>query len=172
MAVCNYELGKLDAAEELFNAVLKKSPDKKRKWQVFYFLSQLDSRRLNFEEAIGKLKKIYEQVDDKELSQQALLLAEEMIDKKFSEMILSALIQKYRSGFPVDLLFLKKLSLFREQGDVDRYESVLMDFLSAFPKHSKSEDLKNVLKESKTCIRTNCDRISKFLSLAPCLINV
>ena len=149
MAVCNYELGKLDAAEELFNAVLKKSPDKKRKWQVFYFLSQLDSRRLNFEEAIGKLKKIYEQVDDKELSQQALLLAGEMIDKKFSEMILSSLIQKYRNGFPVDLLFLKKLSLFREQGDVDRYESVLMDFLSAFPKHSKSEELKNDLEKNK-----------------------
>jgi branched-chain amino acid transport system substrate-binding protein len=147
MAVCNYELGKLDAAEELFNAVLKKSPDKKRKWQVFYFLSQLDSRRLNFEEAIEKLKKIYEQVDDKELSQQALLIAEEMIDKKFNEMILSSLIQKYRSGFPVDLLFLKKLSLLREQGDVDRYESVLMDFLSAFPSHSKSEKLKNDLEE-------------------------
>jgi branched-chain amino acid transport system substrate-binding protein len=149
MAVCNYELGNLDTAEDLFKSVLKKSPDKKRKWQVFYFLSQLDSRRLNFEEAVGKLKKIYEQVDDKELSKQALLLAEEMIDKKFSEMILSSLIQKYRSGFPVDLLFLKQLSLFREQGDVDSYESVLMDFLTAFPKHSKSEDLKNDLEEIK-----------------------
>jgi branched-chain amino acid transport system substrate-binding protein len=149
MAVCNYELGKLDVAEELFNAVLEKSPDKKRKWQVFYFLSQLDSRRLNFEEAIGKLKKIYEQIDDKELSQQALLLAEEMIDKKFSEMILSSLIQKYRNGFPVDLLLLKKLSLFREQGDVDSYESILMNFLSTFPKHSKSEELKNNLEEIK-----------------------
>jgi branched-chain amino acid transport system substrate-binding protein len=149
MGVCNYELGNLDAAEELFNDVLKKSPDKKRKWQVFYFLSQLDSRRLNFEEAVGKLKKIYEQVDDKELSQQALLHAEEMIDKKFSEIILSSLIQKYRSGFPVDLLFLKKISLFREQGDVDRYESVLVDFLSAFPNHSKSEELKNDLEDIK-----------------------
>jgi branched-chain amino acid transport system substrate-binding protein len=149
MAVCNYELGKLDAAEELFNAVLKKSPDKKRKWQIFYFLSQLDSQRLNFEEAIVKLKKIYEQVDDKELSQQALLLAEEIIDKKFSEIFLSSLIQKYRNGFPVDLLFLKKLSHFREQGDIDSYESVLMDFLSVFPEHSKSEELKNNFEEIK-----------------------
>jgi branched-chain amino acid transport system substrate-binding protein len=149
MAVCNYELGNLDAAEELFNVLLKISPDKKRKWQVLYFLSQLDSRRLNFEEAVGKLKQIYEQVDDNELSQQALLLAEEMIDNNFSEMILSSLIHKYRSGFPLDLLLLKKISLYREQGDVDSYESVLMDFLSAFPKHSKSEDLKNVLKEIK-----------------------
>ena len=62
MAVCNYELGNLDVAEELFNAVLQKSPDKKKKWQAFYFLSQIDSRRLNFEEAIGKLKKIYNSV--------------------------------------------------------------------------------------------------------------
>jgi len=147
MAVCNYELGNLDAAEELFNAVLRQSPDKKKKWKTLYFLSQLDGRRLSFEEAIGKLKKIYEQVDDKELSQQALLLAEEMIDGKFSELILSSLIQKYRSGFPVDLLFLKKLSLFREQGDLAGYKSVLVEFLSIFPEHAKSEELKNDLEK-------------------------
>ena len=147
MGVCNYELGNLDTAEELFNAVLRQSPDKKKKWQAMYFLSQLDSRRLSFEEAIGKLKKIYAQVDDKELSQQALKLAEEMIDEKFSEMILSSLIQKYRSGFPVDLLLLKKLSLLREQGDVGGYEPVLVEFLSIFPEHAKSEELKNDLEE-------------------------
>jgi branched-chain amino acid transport system substrate-binding protein len=147
MAVCNYELGSLDTAEELFNAVLRQSPDKKKKWQALYFLSQLDGRRLNFEESIGKLKKIYGQVDDKELSQEALRLAEKMIDEKFSEMILSSLIQKYRSGFPVDLLFLKKLSLFREQGDVGRYESVLVEFLSIFPEHAKSDELRNDLEE-------------------------
>jgi branched-chain amino acid transport system substrate-binding protein len=147
MAVCNYELGNLDTSEELFNAVLRQSPDKKKKWQALYFLSQLDSQRLSFEEAIGKLKKIYGQVDDKELSQQALRLAEEMIDEKFSEVILSSLIQKYRSGFPVDLLFLKKLSLFREQGDVARYESVLVEFLSVFPEHAKSEELRKDLEE-------------------------
>jgi branched-chain amino acid transport system substrate-binding protein len=149
MAVCNYELGNLDAAEELFNAVLQKSPDKKKKWQALYFLSQIDSRRLNFEEAIGKLKTIYEQVDDKELSQQALLLAEEMIDNKFSEMILSSLTNKYHSGFPLDLLLLKQLSLFREQADLDRYESVLIEFLSAFPTHEKSDELKDTLEEIK-----------------------
>jgi branched-chain amino acid transport system substrate-binding protein len=147
MAVCNFELGNLDTAEELFNAVIRQSPDKKKKWQTLYFLSQLDSRRLSFEKAIGKLKKIYGQVDDKEMSRQALRLAEEMIDGKFSEMILSSLIQKYRSGFPVDLLFLKKLSLFREQGDIARYESVLVEFLSVFPDHAKSEELKNDLEE-------------------------
>jgi branched-chain amino acid transport system substrate-binding protein len=147
MAVCNFELGNIDTAEELFNAVLRESPDKKKKWQVMYFLSQLDSRRLSFEEAIGKLKQIYGQIDDKELSQQALRLAEEMIDGKLSEMILSSLIQKYRSGFPVDLLFLKKLSIFREQGDAARYESVLIEFLSVFPEHAKSEELKNDLEE-------------------------
>ena len=147
MAVCNYELGNLDTAEELFNAALRESPDKKKKWQALYFLSQLDGRRLSFEEAIGKLKKIYFQVDDKEMSQQAFRLAEEMIDEKFSEIILSSLIQKYRSGFPVDLLFLKKLSLFREQGDLGGYESVLVEFLSIFPEHAKSEEFKNDLEE-------------------------
>jgi len=156
MAVCNYELGNLDTAEELFNAVLRQSPDKKKKWQALYFLSQLDSRRLSFEEAIEKLKKIYGQIDDKELSRQALRLAEEMIDEKFSEMILSSLIQKYRSGFPVDLLFLKKLSLFREQGDVSRYESVLVEFLSIFPEHAKSEELKADLEEIR---KSNAARV-------------
>jgi branched-chain amino acid transport system substrate-binding protein len=64
-------------------------------------------------------------------------------------MILSSLTQKYHSGFPVDLLLLKKLSLYREQGDVDSYESVLIDFLSAFPNHAKFEELKNNLDEIK-----------------------
>jgi len=145
MAVCNYELGNLDTAEGLLNTVLRQSTDKRKKWQVLYLLSELDSRRLSFEKAIGKLKKIRAQNDDKELSLQALQLAEKMIDEKFSEMILSSLIQKYRSGFPVDLLILKKMSLYREQGDVGRYETALVEFLAIFPAHAKSEEIANEL---------------------------
>ena len=145
MAICNFEMGNLAAAEELFNAVIRKSPDKKKKWKALYFLSRLDGMKLSFDDAIGKLKKVYVQVDDREMSQQAFKLAEEMIDKKFSEMVLSSLLQKYKKGFPADLLLLKKLSLHREQGDVSGYKSVLEKFLFEFPEHAESKILKKDL---------------------------
>ena len=141
MAVCNFEIGNLNAAEKLFNAVIRESPDKKKKWKALYFLSRLDELRLSYEDAIEKLKKKYVQVDDKEMSQQAFKLTEEMIAGKFSEVVLSSLLQKYRKGFPADLLLLKQLSLYREKGDVGGYKSVLEKFLSDFPEHTEAEVL-------------------------------
>ena len=79
MAVCNFEIGKFGLAEKLFKAVIRKSLDKKKKWKSLYFLSRLDGMRFGFDEAISKLKKVYEQVDDREMSKQAFKLTAEMI---------------------------------------------------------------------------------------------
>lgn len=147
MGVCNYELGNYDSAEDLFNAIIRSSPDKKRKWKALYYLAELDDLKLSFDEAIKKLKQVYIQADDKELSQQAFKLTEEMIDGRFSERALSSLIQKYKSGFPVDLLMLKKISIFREQGDAVNYETGLKEFLGIFPDHDESTKVRTDLEQ-------------------------
>jgi len=150
MAVCNFEIGKFGLAEKLFKAVIRKSLDKKRKWEALYFLSRLDGMRFGFDEGIQKLKKVYEQVDDREMSKQAFKLAEKMIDGELDERVLSSLLQKYETGFPADLLLLKKLSLHREQRDIRGYKSVVEKFLYKFPKHQKSEILKRELEVIQT----------------------
>mgnify|MGYP001213903259 CR=1 FL=1 len=150
MAVCNFEIGKFGIAEKLFKAVIRKSLDKKKKWKALYFLSRLDGMRFGFDEGIEKLKKVYEQVDDREMSKQAFKLAEKMIDGELDERVLSSLLQKYETGFPADLLLLKKLSLHREQRDIRGYKSVVEKFLYKFPKHQKSEVLKRELEIIQT----------------------
>jgi ABC-type branched-subunit amino acid transport system substrate-binding protein len=71
-------------------------------------------------------------------------------------MTLISLIQKYRSGFPVDLLLLKKLSIYRDRGEIERYKATLKEFLSVFPEHPQSEilrqDLENISDESEARI--------------------
>ena len=150
MAVCNFEIGKFGAAEKLFKAVIRKSLDKKRKWESLYFLSRLDGMRFGFDEGIQKLKKVYEQVDDREMSEQAFKRAEKMIDGELDERVLSSLLQKYETDFPADLLLLKKLSLHREQRDIRGYKSVAEKFLYKFPEHQKSEVLKKELETIQT----------------------
>ncbi|MDC1152678.1 penicillin-binding protein activator [Nitrospinaceae bacterium] len=150
MAVCNFEIGKFDAAEKLFITVIRKSLDKKKKWKSLYFLSRLDGMRFGFDKAISKLKKVYEQVDDREMSKQAFKLTVEMISSEIGERVLSSLLQKYGKGFPADLLLLKKLSLHREKRDIKGYKSVLEKFLYEFPEHKESKILKSELKKIQT----------------------
>ena len=150
MAVCNFEIGNFDAAEKLFITVIRKSLDKKKKWKSLYFLSRLDGMKFGFDKAISKLKKVYEQVDDRQMSKQAFKLTSEMIDGEIGERFLSSLLQKYRKGFPADLLLLKKLSLHREKRDIKGYKSVLENFLYEFPEHKEAETLKKELKIIQT----------------------
>ncbi len=150
MAVCNFEIGKFDAAEKLFISVIRKSLDKKKKWKSLYFLARLDGMRFGIDKAISKLKKVYAQADDREMSKQAFKLTTEMIDGEIGERVLSSLLQKYGKGFPADLLLLKKLSLHREKRDIQEYKSVLEKFLYEFPEHKEAETLKRELKIIQT----------------------
>ena len=65
MAICSFELGEFDVATKLFNTIIRKSIDKKQKWQSLYYLSKLDSQKLSFEDAIQKLNHIYLHANDK-----------------------------------------------------------------------------------------------------------
>ena len=141
MAVCNFEIGNFDEAEKLFNTVIRKSLDKKKKWKALYFLSRLDAMRFGFDKAISKLKKVYAQLDDREMSEQAFKFTVEMIGGDIGDRILSNLLKKYEKGFPADLLLLKKLSLYREKRDIGGYKSVLEKFLYQFPEHQEAEGL-------------------------------
>ena len=149
MAVCNFEIGNLEEAEVLFKSVFRKSVDTKEKWRALYYLSRLDEMKLHFDDAIGKLKNIYSQVEDKEISQKAFDLIKKMIDVSLSEKAIYLLLQKHKKGFPADLLLLKKLSLHRERGEVEEYKSVLEKFLYEFPEHNQSELLKKDLEAIK-----------------------
>ena len=106
--------------------------------------------RFGFDKAISKLKKVYEQVDDREMSKQAFKLTTEMINSEIGERVLSSLLQKYGKGFPADLLLLKKLSLHREKRDIKGYKSVLEKFLYEFPEHKEAKTLKSELKIIQT----------------------
>tara|TARA_Y100000588_G_scaffold229368_1_gene243062 strand:+ start:489 stop:2555 length:2067 start_codon:yes stop_codon:yes gene_type:complete len=150
MAVCNFEIGKFEAAEKLFNTVIRKSLDKKKKWKSLYFLSRLDKMRFGFDKAISKLKKVYAQNDDREMSRQAFKITAEMIDGEISESVLSSLIKKYKKDFPVDLLLLKQLSFHREKRDIKGYKSVLERILYQFPEHEEAETLKRELEIIQT----------------------
>ena len=105
MAICNFELGKFAAAEKIFNKIISQSIDKKQKWKALYHLSKLDAQKLNFEDSIQKLNRIYLYSKDNEISQYSIKLDEKIIDEKFDEKSLSALIKIYKAGFPADLLF-------------------------------------------------------------------
>ena len=147
MAVCNFEIGNFDAAEKLFITVIKKSLDKKKKWKSLYFLSRLDGMRFGFDKAISKLKKVYEQVDDREMSKQAFRLTTDMIDSEIGERVLSSLLKKYEKGFPANLLLLKKLSILREKRDIKGYKYLLEKFLYEFPENKEAKTLTRDLKE-------------------------
>ena len=146
MAVCNFEIGNFDTAEKLFITVIRRSLDKKKKWKSLYFLARLDGMRFGFDRAISKLKKVYAQVDDREMSKQAFKLTTEMIDGEIGERVLLSLLKKYGKGFPADLLLLKKLSLHRENRDIKGYKSVLEKFLYEFPEHKEARNFKKGIK--------------------------
>ena len=164
MAICNFELGKFAAAEKLFNKIISQSIDKKQKWKALYHLSKLDAQKLNFEDSIQKLNRIYLYSKDNEISQYSIKLAEKIIDEKFDEKSLSALIKIYKAGFPADLLLLKKMSIYREQGDVAHYKSMLEEFLTKFPQHKKSEGFKRDLKQLE---QENSDKNIELAILLP-----
>ena len=149
MAVCNFEIGNFEIAEELFESVFRKSIDKKEKWKALYYLSRLDEMKLRFDVAIGKLKEIYSQIDDKYISQKAYELVKKMINVSLNDKSISLLLQKHKKGFPADLLLFKKLSLLRESGDFKEYKTVLEKFVHEFPEHQETELLKKDLEAIK-----------------------
>jgi branched-chain amino acid transport system substrate-binding protein len=136
-AICHYELEDYDRAEAIFQKVLRSSSDKKLKWEIMYYLARIDGSRMNYEKAFSKLKKVYGQIENKEIRKFAVDMAENLINEKLGATQVSALIRKLENGFPVDLLLLREISFFREVGDTANYLVSVEKFISTFPNHSR-----------------------------------
>ena len=149
MAVCHYELADYDRAEALFLIVLRSSPDKKRKWEIMVRLARIDGNRMNYEKAFSKLKKVFGQIENKEVRKHAVEVTANLINEKLGAAHVSALIQKFGNGFPVDLLILRKISSFRETGDIANYVASIEKFIETFPKHSRKVEVQNWLNSIK-----------------------
>ncbi len=147
MAVCHYELADYDRAEALFKMVLRSSPDKKRKWETMVRLAQIDGYRMDYEKAFFKLKKVYRQIGD--IREQAVEVAENLINEKLGETRVSALIHKFGNGFPGDLLLMRRISSFREAGDIANYVASIEKFIATFPNHSRKSEAENWLEQIK-----------------------
>ena len=149
MAVCYYELAEYNSAESNFKMVLRLSPDKKIKWKIMIYLAQIDGGRMNYEKAFTKLKQAHDQIENKEIRKQAVVVTEKLINEKLGKNQVSALIQKLGNGFPVDLLLLRKISSHRAEGDITNYMASMEKFIGFFPNHSRKAEVKSRLNQIK-----------------------
>ena len=149
MAVCHYELEDYGHAEALFQKVLRSSPIKKSKWEAMVYLARIDEGRMNYEKALSKLKKVYGQIEDKEVRQHAVAVTQKLINKTIGMTQVSTLIQKFRTGFPVDHLLLKEISFFRGTGNISSYLASVEKFIEAFPNHSRKTEAEGWLNSIK-----------------------
>lgn len=149
MAICHYELADYKNAESNFKMVLRLSPDKKIKWEIMVYLARIDGGRMNYEKAFTKLKQAHDQIENKEISKQAGVVAQKLINEKLGENQVSALIQKLGNGFPVDLLLLRKISSFRAAGNISNYMASLEKFIGVFPNHPRKAEVESRLNQVK-----------------------
>ena len=149
LAVCHYELADYNSAESNFKMVLRLSSDKKIKWKIMIYLAQIDGGRMNYEKAFTKLKQAHDQIENKEIRKQAIVVTEKLINEKLGKNQVSALIQKLGNGFPVDLLLLRKISSHRAEGDITNYMASMEKFIRFFPSHSRKAEVKSRLNQIK-----------------------
>ena len=149
LAVCHYELADYNSAESNFKMVLRLSSDKKIKWKIMIYLAQIDGGRMNYEKAFTKLKQAHDQIENKEIRKQAVVVTEKFINEKLGKNQVSALIQKLGNGFPVDLLLLRKISSHRAEGDITNYMASMEKFIGFFPNHSRKAEVKSRLNQIK-----------------------
>ena len=149
LAVCHYELADYNSAESNFKMVLRLSSDKKIKWKIMIYLAQIDGGRMNYEKAFTKLKQAHDQIENKEIRKQAVVVTEKLINEKLGKNQVSALIQKLGNGFPVDLLLLRKISSHRAEGDITNYMASMGKFIRFFPNPSRKAEVKSRLNQIK-----------------------
>ncbi len=148
MAVCYYELADYGNAESMFKMVLRSTPDNKRKWNVMIYLARIDVGRMDYERAFTKLRKVYQQNENEEIRNNAVSVAEGLINEKLDESKVSALIQKLGDGFPVDLLLLRRVSFSRATGDMPNYLATLKKFIELFPNHPVKDEMESRLNDA------------------------
>ena len=94
IAKCLFHLGSYEKAEPLFQESVKANPDVGQKWQAFVYLGLLDEKRLNYLDAIKKLKKTIERTQFPELKDQAARTIEDIVNKKLTESVFALLFRQ------------------------------------------------------------------------------
>lgn len=147
LAECQMELGHYAEAEDLFREIVMVDPDKKAQWQAMHYLGLLDEKRFDYANALAKLTRLHVESEDAEIRGKADDLLQEIIDEKLGQTQVVSLIQKFRTGFPVDKLLLKLLSFYRVERDRGNYRATLMEFFRLFPDHPERPRLEKYLKQ-------------------------
>ncbi len=149
MAQCYFGLERYDEAEVLFRQSAASHPDKKRRWAANIHLGKIDETRFDYETAISKLTDVYVQSDVKDVQDEAHRLINRIIDKNLSKVTLVRLLRKYHSGFPVDQILLKLISIYREERNIEQLQSASSRFLRLFPEHPHRSKIEAGLKRVK-----------------------
>ena len=137
MGVCNFEIGNLDKAREIFENQAKINSDPSVRWNISFYLSRLDEKSLNYAKALVRLRKIYQNSPDDETRMEAFRLTQRIIDEKFPTEDLALLIRKFGDGFPVDLMLWRLISIYRLERKNASYLSTIQKFIKLFPNHQK-----------------------------------
>ena len=146
-AQCLFELERYDEAKVLFKEMILSHPDVKKKWQSKVYLGRLDQKRFDYKSAIEKLREIYFQSEIELVQNQAKDLILQTISKSSDKFLLIGLSKKYSSGFPLDYILLRLVSIYRDERDLTKLQKTISDFLQLFPEDSKRPLLESTLKK-------------------------
>ena len=147
MAQCMFELEQYGEAEILFRNISASHPDTRKKWEARIHLGKLDEKRLDYQSAIEKLRKIYLQSDVKDVRNHAKEMIDRIIKEKLGKVMLIGLSKKYSSGFPADQILLRLISIYREERDVEQLQIIFASFLRLFPDHPQRFMIESGLKK-------------------------
>lgn len=164
MAVCHFEMGHFDDAEEIFKNQLKTNPDTGKRWESLLYLGKLDEKRFDYADAIAKIRQVYVRSADRELRNHAVRAAEKIVNEKLPKETLLALTQKFRSGFPGDLMRLRLIALYRLERNNEDYQAVLREFLDFFPIHPRRSEVEKMWLQAKG-MKTQSLRLGAVLPL-------
>jgi tetratricopeptide (TPR) repeat protein len=144
-----FELGQYDLAGNIFKEVAFSHPDDKKKWQARIYLGRLDKKRLNYEKSIEKLKNIYIKSEVEDVRDQDKKLIDLIIEKNLNKITLIRLSEKYSSGFPLDHILLRLISIYREERNLEQLRNLILKYLQLFPNHPQSFIISSTLKKIK-----------------------
>ena len=146
-AQCLFELEQYDEAEASLEEIALSHPDAKKKWEAKIYLGRLDEKRLDYKKAIEKLKVIYSQSEDKTIQDQTKELIRQIVTKNLDKITLIRFSKKYSSGFPLDQILLKLISIYRDERDLEELRKTITRFLQLFPEKSERLALESTLKQ-------------------------
>ncbi len=163
LAQCYFDLENYQKAEELFRLMAFKHPDSQKRWQALVYLARLDEKRVDYENALEKLKRVYLQSEDASVRAEAKELIDSLIDEQLSESGLVSLLLTYSSGYPADHIYLKLMDIYRTHRDEANFKRIAERFLIQFPDHPRRAEADAGL----AFLRENPERKIKIAAILP-----